>query len=93
MRHLSQLRPYNLAYATPTVRAARTAFVVFVLAPQFAMLYLPLVAAQRLLGGVANETIEKLKLIASDFIRYNAILAERYLIRPIMGRVGYRVND
>lgn len=92
MRHLSQLRPYNLAYATPTVRAARTAFVVFVLAPQFAVLYLPLVAAQRVLGGIARETIEKLKLVASDIIRYNAILAERYLFRPIVGRAGYLVN-
>lgn len=92
MRHLSQLRPYNLVYASRTVRLARNAFVGSVLLPQFALLYLPLVAAQRLLCGIGNGTFEYLKLLASDIIRYNAILAERLLFRPFVGRAGYIVD-
>lgn len=92
MRHLAQLRPYNMAYATPGVRFARNIFVGTILLPQFAMLYLPLVACQRLLGSLSYMALERLKLAVSDAIRYNAILAERYLFRPFVGRAGYVID-
>lgn len=92
MRHLSQLRPYNLAYATTGVRIAKQLFIGLILGPQFALFYLPLVAAQRVLGGTGSEPLDRLKLLVSDFIRYNAIVAERYLFRPFVGRAGYVID-
>ncbi|KAK9900911.1 hypothetical protein P389DRAFT_208329 [Cystobasidium minutum MCA 4210] len=92
MRHLVQLRPYNFAYAPRSVRFARSLFIGTILLPHFAVLYLPLVAAQRILGSIGRDSLESLKLAASDAIRYNAILAEKYLFRPFVGRAGYVID-
>jgi hypothetical protein len=92
LRHLVQLRPYNPDHGGRSVRFARNLFIGLVLAPQFALFYLPLVMAQRMLGGIGSTLFERMKLAVSDIIRFNAIVAEKYLFRPFVGRAGYVIE-
>lgn len=93
MRYLAQLRPYNLAYTSAKIRLAKAIFVAAILFPQFVLLYLPLVLAQRFIAGkVTSIDLDSMKLQASDVIRFNAIWAERFLFRPFVGRAGYVID-
>lgn len=91
--HVTLLRPYVPAHGGKKAQIAQRIFVTCVLAPQFLVLYMPLVALQKLLGEQWYTTTERMKLAAADVIRFAAIVVERLVFRPIFGDIAYGIQQ
>lgn len=91
--HITLLRPYVPAHRGQTARVAQRLFITCVLAPQFLLLYVPLVALQRPLGQTFYTPIERAKLAVGDGIRWVSILVERLLFRPLFGNIAYGIEQ
>jgi hypothetical protein len=91
--HITLLRPYVSAHGGKRAQLAQRIFISCVLAPQFLILYVPLVGLQKVLGRPFHLRIEALKLYAGDFIRRSSILVERCLFRPIFGNIAYGIEQ
>ena len=91
--HVSLLRPYNPEHAGRRAVLAQRLFKGLVLAPQFLVAYMPLVLVQRVLGSPLYLKLERVKLAVADAIRWNAIITERLLFRPIFGDIGYGIEQ
>ena len=94
MRHRSLLRTYHISQGGFNAILARTIFISLILFPQFFALYLPAVLVQKACRGSRFHIYgEVMRLRVGDWIRWTAILAERWAFRPIFGNVGYAIDD